>query len=105
MWVMVNGLSLSMLNSALKCRSGSENRPKSPEFHFNVHLATAPQPTESLSVQFLLFLSFFRQEGGERYGTVCKAGTVTDEHRQTVTNDRPGKAGRDNETVKGNGGF
>lgn len=40
-----------------------------------------------------------------RYGTVCKAGVLTDEQRHTVTNDRSGQADRDDETVKENGGF
>lgn len=100
--VTVNALSLSMLNSALKCSRGWENRPKSPEFHFNVHLLIALLHRQRR-------LTFFRQEDIERRewerDSVCKAAVLTDEQRHAVTNDRPGQADRDNETVKGNGGF
>lgn len=39
-WFTMDALSLSMLNSALKCRSGQGNRTKSPKFRSNVHLPT-----------------------------------------------------------------
>lgn len=58
-WVMVNALSLSMLNSALKCRSGRENCSKLPEFHLNVHLLTALLHRQK-------WLSFFSQEDTKR---------------------------------------